>query len=367
MGVSHLLEHMVFKGTRRRSARDIALALESLGGSLDAYTSREHTSFQARILDEHVPLALEVLADLVLDPLLLGEDLEREREVVLEEIATVEDTPDDLVFDLHGTRLWLGHPYGNTILGTRGSVAEMPLEALRDLHRSCYTGRNLVVAAAGMVSHEDVAAQVEALFGSVDRGPRIPDLPEVPTQAAGDETVSRDSFQTHLVFGRVVPGHSDPRRYPLALLSLAMGGGMSSRLFQRVREELALVYAVFTFQSFYTRAGISGVYLGTRPNTADKAAAAVREELDRVAHDGMSDLDLEKIKQQMKGQIMLSLESPGARLFRLASFALHEEPFLTLDELLETIDGVTVEAIAEAAEQFFSPEDQFLLRLGPEG
>jgi len=365
LGASHLLEHLVFKGTEKRTARDIALALESLGGSLDAYTSREHTSFQARILDEHLPLALDVLADLVLHPLLREEDLDREREVVLEEIATVEDTPDDLVFDLHGTRLWGGHPYGNSILGSRESVAGMPAQSLQELHRSRYTGRNLVVAAAGRVHHPEVVEQVQELFGKVEAGPIPRPLPEIPPQAVGEESVSRDSFQTHLVFGRAVPGHSAPRRFPLSLLSLAMGGGMSSRLFQRVREDLALVYSVFTFQSYYSRAGISGVYLGTRPATAARAVDVVREELDRVARESMDSDELEKIKQQMKGQIMLSLESTGARLYRLASFALHGEPFTTLDELLAKIDAVTESDVAEMAGAFFSPRDQFLLRLGP--
>ena len=365
MGASHLLEHLVFKGTRKRSSREIAMALESLGGSLDAYTSREHTSFQARVLDEHLPLALEVLADLVLDPLLRDEDLELEREVVLEEIATVEDTPDDLVFDLHGARLWGGHPYGNPILGTRDTVQGMPGQALRDLHRARYTGQNIVVAAAGQVAHTDVLAQVEVLFGGLPMGTETAALPEIPAQAVGEEKVDRSSSQTHLVFGGAIPGHSDPRRFPLALLSSAMGGGMSSRLFQRVREELALVYSVFTFQSFYSKAGVSGVYLGTRPSSAEKAVEAVREELDKVAQNGMNEEELEQIKQQVKGQIMLSLESTGARLYRLASFALHGEPFTTLDDLLGKIDGVTQSQVAEMAGEFFSPEGLLLLRLGP--
>jgi predicted Zn-dependent peptidase len=365
MGVSHLLEHLVFKGTKQRTAREIALALESLGGSLDAYTSRETTSFQARVLDEHLPLALDVLSDLVLDPLLLEEDLEREREVVLEEIATVEDTPDDLVFDLHGSNLWGKHPYGNTILGTRDTVSEMPLAAIQDLHRRRYSGNNLVVAAAGQVVHDQFVSQVEALFGEVPAGTGTEDLPALPPVLAGDAWIERDSAQTHLVFGRAIPGHSDPRRFPLALLSSALGGGMSSRLFQRVREQLALVYSVFTFQSFYSKAGISGVYLGTRPSSAERAVQAVREELDKLAQNGLPEDELAQIKQQVKGQIMLSLESPGARLFRLASFALHGEPYATLDDLLGKIDGVTVEQAEVVAGEFFSPEGQYVLRLGP--
>jgi predicted Zn-dependent peptidase len=364
MGASHLLEHMVFKGTQKRSAKEIAMALECLGGSLDAYTSREHTSFQARVLDEHLPLALDVLADLVLAPLLREEDLELEREVVLEEIATVEDTPDDLVFDLHGSRLWGSHPYGHTILGTRETVRGMPATALQEIHATRYTGRNLVVAAAGQLRHEDVVEQVEALFGSVVASEPAPPIPEPTSLLSGDLHEERASSQTHLVFGCGVPPHSDPLRYPLALISSALGGGMSSRLFQRIREELALAYSVFTFQSFYSRGGISGVYVGTRPSTARKAAEAVREELARVTSDSLSAEELEQTKQQLKGQIMLSLESTGARLYRLASFALHGEAFLSLDQLLKKLDGVDADDVAAAAD-YFDPERLLLLKLGP--
>ncbi len=366
MGASHLLEHLVFKGTRKRTAREIALALEALGGSLDAFTAREHTSFQARVLDEHLPLALEVLADLALDPLLRDEDLELEREVVLEEIATVQDTPDDLVFDLHGSLLWNGHPYGNQILGTRETVGAMQGEAIRDLHRTRYTGRNLVVAAAGHVDHAAFVAHAEALFGARAAGEEVPPIPAIPDRAVGEEWVPRATSQTHLVFGGAIPGHSDPRRFSLALLSSALGGGMSSRLFQRIREELALAYSVFTFQSFYSKAGISGVYLGTRPSTGGKAAEVVREELDKVAQNGISADELEQIKQQVKGQIMLSLESPGARLYRLATFALQREAFVTLDDLLGKIDAVGEPDVAEIAGEYFSPDRFLLLRLGPE-
>lgn len=367
MGASHLLEHMVFKGTEHRSARELALALEGLGGALDAYTSREHTSFQARVLDEHLPQALDVLADLVLTPKLRPEDLELEREVVLEEISTVEDTPDDLVFELHGKRLWNGHPYGHSILGTRETVAAMTTETLRELHRERYRGGNLVVAAAGHVDHDEVVARVGELFRAAGGGPAPPTIPDPRGDVSGEEIVARASTQTHVVFGTRIPGHPDPRRYGFVLISAALGGGMSSRLFQRVREELGLAYTVYSFQSFYSRAGASGIYVGTRPEWADRVVEEVRDELARLAREGLEVGELEQTKQQVKGQVMLSLESTGARLHRLASLALHDEPFLSLDELLARVDGVTREEIAETAAEFFSPERQLILRLGPGG
>jgi len=365
IGVSHLLEHMVFKGTAKRSALEIADALESLGGSLDAYTSREHTSYQARVLDEHLPDALDVLSDLVLAPRLEDDDLTLEREVVLEEIAQVEDTPDDLVFELHGEALWGSHPYGRSILGTRESVSGMAGETLRTLHSERYVGSNLVVAAAGNVAHDDLVERVNVLFGAVPTGSRTTYATGPGSTAEGLKEVDRASAQTHIVFGTDAPGHAHPDRYAMVLLSSSLGGGMSSRLFQRVREELGLCYSVFTYQSFYRAAGITGVYVGTRPTTAAQAAEAVRGELIRVRDEGLSSSDLDRIKQQMKGQVMLSLESTGARLHRLASFALHEEPFIGLDEVLNRIDHVTVEDIGRVAERYFDPDRHLELRLGP--
>ena len=365
-GVSHLLEHMVFKGTERRSAAEIAMALEGLGGSLDAYTSREHTSYQARVLDDHLGEALDVLADLVLDPLLRAEDLELEREVVLEEVAQVEDTPDDLVFELHSELLWQGHPYGRSILGTKESVAGMSIETVRELHARTYRGDNLIVAAAGNVHHERLVESVESLFGSRDKGQPSDAVATPGRTLTGEHRIERPTAQTHVVLGTGVPGHSHEDRYPLALLSSALGGGMSSRLFQKVREELALCYSVYTYQSFYHASGLSGVYVGTRPATADAAVDAIAAEMARMAELGLSADELEQTKRQVKGQVMLSLESTGARLYRLASFALHREPFLGLDGLLDKIDSVTVEDVGRVAAEFFYPDRQLVVRLGPD-
>jgi predicted Zn-dependent peptidase len=367
MGESHLLEHMVFKGTERRSPHEIALSLESLGGSLDAYTTREHTSFQARVLDAHLAEAMDVLADLVLRPLLREADLELEREVVLEEIAQVDDTPDDLVFELHGEHLWRGHPYGHSILGTRETVSGLDAEALRALHAERYRGRSLVVAAAGNLRHEQVLERAEALFGGLASGDPPPEVEAPPAAATGKVSIHRDTAQTHLVTGGPTVPHSDPRRIALVLLSQAFGGGMSSRLFQRIREELALAYTVFSYQSFYTRSGHAGVYVGTRPGWEGRALDAVREEYARLASGGLGPDELEQTRQQVKGQIMLSLESTGARLYRLAGFALHGEPYLDLDGLLARVDAVTRDEVAGAAAAFFDPDRQLVLTLGPHG
>ncbi len=364
-GASHLLEHMVFKGTRTRSALEIADSLEKLGGSLDAYTSREHTSYQARVLDEHIPVALDVLSDLVLSPTLRDSDLSLEREVVLEEIAQVEDTPDDLVFEIHSERLWDGHPYGRSILGTKLSVEGMKGERLRELHSESYVGENLVIAAAGNVEHEEFVDRVAGLVDTVVPGVRSEQVAGPTNTMAGLELIDRETAQTHIVFGAEAPPHSSEDRYALILVSSVLGGGMSSRLFQKVREELGLCYSVYTFQSFYHSAGMVGVYVATRPATAARASEAVRRVLERIADQGLSEVDLDRIKQQVKGQVMLSLESTGARLHRLASFALHDEPFRGLDDVLSGIEAVTCEDTLRVAAQYYDPGCHLELRLGP--
>jgi predicted Zn-dependent peptidase len=366
MGVSHLLEHMVFKGTEQRSARDIAVVLERLGGSLDAYTTREHTCFQARVLDEHLDTALDVLADIVVHPLLRSEDLEMEREVVLEEISTVEDTPDDLIFDVHAEAVWGAHPYGYSILGTRDTVGSLNEGDLKRVHGREYRRPNMVIAAVGNVKHDQIVEKVRQLFEPAPNGGRAPDIHAAAPVKPFEQHVKKPTAQTHIVMGTRTFGHGDPRRYALVLLSNAFGGGMSSRLFQRVREELGLAYAVYSFQSFYKQGGISGVYVGTRPEWADKAAAVLREELGKIATSGLEDEELADMKSQVKGQIVLSLEGTGSRLHRLAGIALYDEPYLTIDEIMRRVEAVTHEDIAALAAEYFDPTNQVVVRLGPE-
>jgi predicted Zn-dependent peptidase len=366
MGISHLLEHMVFKGTRRRTAKELALVLERLGGSLDAYTTREHTSFQARVLDNDIDVALDVLGDLVLEPVLRMADLELEREVVLEEIATVEDTPDDLVFDLHAEQMWGAHPYGYSILGTRETVSGFTAEDLQRVHGARYHRGNMVIAGAGSIEHASFVEQVERVFNARPSAALASANGHRP-EAVGPSRalVSRASAQTHIVWGAPTFGQGDARRFALVLLSNAFGGGMSSRLFQRVREELGLAYAVYAYQSFYADAGVSGVYVGTRPDSADRAEGVVNEELAKVAAGGITQEELDDVKGQVKGQIVLSLESSSARLHRLAGTELYNEPFRSMDEITALVDAVTLDDVAVLAADIFPPDRQSLLRLGP--
>lgn len=367
MGVSHLLEHMVFKGTARRSAHQIALELEALGGSLDAYTSREHTVYQARVLDEHLEVATDVIGDFVFAPLLRRSDLELERKVVLEEIGMVDDTPDDLVFELHGEALWGPHPYGYSILGTRDTVSSLGTGDLQALHARAYHPRQLVVVAAGNVEHDALLATLERTgWTSRDASAAAPaPVPPPVSQSPVRRHVERDGVQTHIVVGSTTVAHEDERRPAVVLLSSLLGGGMSSRLFQRVREELGLAYAVYTFQSFHADVGTHGVYVGTSPDTARQALDAIREELSAVAAHGLPADEIAMGKSQLKGQLTLSLESVSSRMYRCASVELYGEPYRTLDEMLAQIDAVTAEQVADVAREFFDPSRQTVVSLGP--
>jgi len=367
MGVSHMLEHMVFKGTRRRSAKDIALSLEAVGGSLDAYTSREHTVYQARVLDEHLETAADVIGDMVFEPALRQSDLELERNVILEEIGMVEDTPDDLVFELQNEALWGGHPLGYSILGTRDTVSKLGVRELRALHERAYRPEMVVVVATGNVDHETLLEILHRTGWTSRAGARLalPKLATARRQPATRRHVEREGSQTHIVLGSPTIGHRDPRRHAMVLLGVLLGGGMSSRLFQRIREELGLAYAVYTYQTFYADNGIHGVYVGTAPNTADAALAAIERELADVAAKGLPAEELAQGKGQLKGQITLSLESPSARMYRAAAVELYGEPHRSLDEMLAMVDGIKAGVVRDLAAEFFAPERQTVLSLGP--
>ncbi len=374
MGVSHLLEHMVFKGTERRSAQEIALALEARGGSLDAYTSRDSTAYHARVLDADLSRALDVITDLVRRPVLRDADLQLERKVVLEEISTVLDTPDDQVFDLAYEALWPEHSYGFQILGTRETVGALSANDLKQLHGKAYFPGNCVIAGAGNFSHETLLEEVarqgwfKAEGGTRNAESRAPAAAPVPPAVRGAvRHFKKDTAQTHIVFVTDTVPFADRRKFALLVLSNIFGGGMSSRLFQRIREELGLAYAIYSFTSFYRAMGVAGVYVGTQPARAGEAIAAIQGELARLAREGLPGAALEEAKQQTLGQLMLSLESPTAKMYRLASTSVNGETYLSLDDMLATVAALTADDIAAAAAEFFQPERQTIVSLGPKG
>ncbi|MFQ5746431.1 MAG: M16 family metallopeptidase [Gemmatimonadota bacterium] len=363
-GITHLLEHVVFKGTAHRTAHEIAVALERFGGSLDAFTTHEHTSFLAHVPERAIGDAIDVLADLCFAPRLRASDVETEREVVLEEIARSEDTPEDIVFDLHADFLYDGHPYGSPILGTKESVAGLGAGDLRRLHREAFTPGRLIVAAAGAVRHEELVASVSERLPAMPNG-SAPWVQAPSRMASGLRRIERDGArQAHIVAGCPGVARGAPLRYAAILVDTAFGGGMSSRLFQRIREERGLAYSVYSFQAFYRRGGHLGAYVGTRPETSDAARDLLLEEFGRLAESGLEPGELETAREQLEGQLMLSLEAPAARMHRLAGIALHDEPYRSLDEVARLVREISAGDAAQAA-ALHDPDRVAVLELAP--
>ena len=369
MGIAHLVEHMVFKGTAKYSAKALALSLEVLGGSLDAYTTREHTSYQARVLDEHLPEAADVIFELCFKPLLRDDDLRLERKVILEEIAMVDDTPDDVIFELHADRMYPGHAYSHAILGTPATVKRMQVSDLRVWHERAYHPPQIVLSAAGNVTHEHLLDVLEQTGWSTrDRGVSellaAPAAPSLITR--GYAHVKRqDIAQTHLVLACDAPKHSAPERNAIAVASALLGGGMSSRLFQTVREELGLAYSVYSFYNTFHDNGQHGVYLATAPEQAREAYAVVCNEMAAVAGGAMSDDEIATGISQLKGQLVLSLEGVSSRLYRAAEVALYDEPYRPVDALLAELDAVTPAQVRGACAACLDPSQCSVLSLGP--
>jgi predicted Zn-dependent peptidase len=368
MGIAHCLEHLVFKGTARRTARELSFALETLGGTLDAYTARDHTCYTARVLDADLPVAADVLADLLFRPMLRAEDLALEQDVIREEIAMVEDTPDDLVFDLHAAHLWGDHPFGYRILGTRESVSAFTAGDLRALHARAYRPPEVVVAAAGNVTHEqllDVLAETGWADVPAGDGPAPAAPPAAVAREGGHERVRARGQQVHLVLGGAGLSWGDPRRYALALVSTLLGDGMSSRLFQVVREEHALAYNVHTFAEYYAQGGIHGVYVASAPGKAAAAERLVRAELARLVRDGVSADDLAAAKRQLKGQLTLSFEGVSSRMNRAASSELAGRDYRPLEAVLDEIDALDAEVVHDICRSHFDHDRLAALSLGP--
>lgn len=363
-GISHLLEHMVFKGTHRRTAREVAFALERLGGSIDAFTTHEATAFQARVPDHALAQAMDVLVDLSFQPLLQAQDLEPERHVIYEELAAIEDTPEDLVFELHASFMYDGHPYGAPVIGTRESIGSIERDALVRLHRSAYRSRRAIIAAAGHVDHDELLDLVERFVpGDGERG--APPTPAGAVARVGERRVPRpNARQSHLVAGGLTVPYRDPLRYAIVLVNTALGGGMSSRLFQSIREERGLAYAVYSFHAFLAHGGHVGAYVGTSPESSGEAREILLEMLRDVAESGLSPEEVEATKKELQGRLLLSLETPGARMNRLAGLALYDQPYRQLDEIAERIEAITVDQVKEA-EQFFHPDRLAVLELCP--
>jgi predicted Zn-dependent peptidase len=370
-GCSHFLEHLLFKGTRERSAMDISVALDAVGGEFNAFTAKEYTCFHARVLDHDLPLAVDVLGDMITSSVISDDDVEAERDVILDEIAMHDDDPDDVVHNLFATQAWGDSPLGRPIAGTVESIQDLSRNQIFRFYRRHYRPANMVVAVAGNLDHSAVVRQVRTAF---DRngflsGEELPVRPTVTDEArsvvAGEAHATRPLEQVNLVLGVKGLTRSDDRRFALGVLNTALGGGTSSRLFQEVREHRGLAYSVFSFASHYADAGVVGVSVGCLPAKYDEVLAVVREELRKVGAEGISAEELARGKGQLRGGLVLGLEDSGSRMSRIGKAELVYDELLSIDEVLERIEAVTVEDIkALAAELFAQPE--ILAVVGPE-
>nr|WP_231123949.1 pitrilysin family protein [Nocardioides sambongensis] len=370
-GASHFLEHLLFKGTRERSAFDISIALDAVGGEFNAFTAKEYTCFHARVLGEDLPLAVDVLGDMITDSVIAAGDVEAERDVILDEIAMHEDDPDDVVQNLFAALAWgetsaLGRP----IAGTVESISAMNRDQVRRFHRRHYTPDNVVVSVAGAVDHTEVVAAVRTAFGrngflsgrAAPRPPRL--LVKRPRIASGSASVSRPFEQVNLVLGTEGPAREDDSRFALGVLNTVLGGGTSSRLFQEVREVRGLAYSVYSFAMHYSDSGLVGVAVGCLPERTEQVLAVVRGELARLAEQGISAEELARGKGQLRGGMALGLEDSGARMMRLGKGELVHTETLGIDEVLARIEAVTLDDVrAVAAAVLSGPE--LLAVVGP--
>jgi predicted Zn-dependent peptidase len=365
-GVSHFIEHLLFKGTRSYTAQDIAEIFDALGGELNAATSREHTLVYVRVADRHLDQALDVMSDMVYAPLFA--ELDAEREVVLEEIAMYEDTPHELVHDLMSEAVFGDHPLGRPVIGTADVISSVGRRALTSYHQTTYGAGNVVVAAAGNLKHDELVARLETAqrkqAKSPGKGPRLrsplvrPPRPSVRFQRKRTE-------QYHVCIGAPGIARSDRRRFTASILDALLGGSASSRLFQEIREKRGMAYSVYTFASQYTDSGLIGFYVGTRSENLADCLEIANEQIGEVAEGRLRKGELERAKENLKGRILLSMESTSNRMSRLGKSLITDTELLSIDRIAAEIDAVTPDAVAELAGVLLAPEKLSAAGIGP--
>jgi predicted Zn-dependent peptidase len=366
-GVSHFLEHLLFKGSSSYSALEIAEIFDTFGGELNAATARDYTVVYARVMDDHLETALDVMTDMVFAPSLA--DLDSERDVVLEEIAMVEDTPQELIFDLATTAVFGDHPLGRPVLGSADVIASIPRRSIGAYHRRRYRPDNVVVATAGSVKHDDLVALVERMSEKAAEPPARKPAARAPLTAAPPPSLvfrARETEQYHVCLGAPGLARSDRRRFTASILDGVLGGSASSRLFQEIREKRGLAYAVYTFASQYADTGQIGIYLGTREENLAECLSIVAEQLETIAEAGPSSDELARAKENLKGRIMLAMELTSTRMSRLGKSLITDSELLSLDRLLAEIEAVNEEAVAQLAGLLLGLDKLSVAAIGPD-
>jgi predicted Zn-dependent peptidase len=363
-GIAHFLEHLFFKGTVTRSPRDLMHAIESRGGHMNAFTGREATCLYVKCLSEHVGTAIDVLGDVICNPVYA--DLEKERNVILEEITSALDTPDEYVFDLQSMQFWPDHSLGRPVAGFVETVSAMTLDDVRAFKEAWYRPDNMVVSVVGAFDEDAVAGQVEEHFGGL-KGVATPKITGPPIWGSGTRFFEQDIGQDHVAMAFPAGPMADPGRFRYDLMSCILGGGSTSRLFERVREEAGLAYAVYAYHSAYHRAGMLGWYAAIGSENLDQTLSLVGEELRRMKRELVSDEELSSNREQMKGSLLFSMENTFHRMTRMARSWLFLERIVSMEEILSAIDAIDAESIRALAVETFNPERCALTVLGPDG
>ncbi len=354
-GISHLIEHLLFKGTQKRTAKEIAEAIESVGGQLNAFTSKEYTCYYARVLDEHLPLAIDVLADMFFSSLFTPEDIEREKRVVQEEIRMYEDSPDEIIHDIFAQTIWDGHPLGRPVIGTRDSVAALSREKIISFYQKHYRPANLVLALAGNIKHERAVSLLEPLFAQGTPREAVEYSTTPPQPRAVFKHFYKPLEQVQLCMGVPALSQKDERIYALQILNSLLGGGASSRLFQKIREERALVYSIYSYYTAFRDTGLFVIYAATSPDNFDDVLELSWQEIRRIAEDGISPEELTRSKEQIKGSILLASENVIHRMHRLGKSDLIYNRLITTEEILEKVFRVNRTEIQELAQELLDP------------
>src|SRR5277367_1159483 len=355
-GISHFIEHMVFKGTTRRTAEDIAREVDSVGGMLDAFTSKEMVCFNTRVLDEHLPKAFDVVADMVLEPKFANEDIDREKSVILEEIRMTQDNPEDLVHELFTQNFWTPHALGKPILGTPETVSAFTRDTLETWFRHWYAPNNIVITAAGHLSHQQLVDLVAVRFSKLAPSSNgAADSVPVPAPHITFRT-KHELEQVHICLGVPALPMTDERRFVVSALNNVLGGGMSSRLFQNIREKQGLAYAIFSEMNSYRDSGVLSVYAGTSLETAGKLVRSVLEEFRRLKDEPIPEEELRRAKDHLKGATLLALEGSGQRMTSLARYHMYFNRYFSPSELIALLEKVTPADVQQIAREFFSPE-----------
>ena len=370
-GSSHFLEHLLFKGTTTRTARQIAEAFDAVGGDLNAFSAKEYTCYYCRVLDRDVVLAVELMCDMIQNSVLDRSDFEAERQVILEEIHMHEDDPGDLIHDLFAETLWKGHPLGRPVLGTKETISSMDRDQVRRFYRRHYHPGNFVVAAAGNVRHEELCGLIE---GYMDTGkrlstggqPRVRAGGGVPRSSSGVLVTRRKTEQAHICVGSTAYSRRDPERFAFGVVNSVLGGGMSSRLFQEVREKRGLAYSVYSYHSMFAETGMFAAYAGTTPSKAEDVLSIIRAELRDIASGGLTQEELDRAKGHMKGSLVLSIEDTSGRMSRIGKSEISHGEILSVDEVLRRVDSVTLDDARRAAADVFG-RPMALAVVGPFG